>query len=61
MLSCKSIGHSGWYLEDSIIHRSHWLHQEAVFNDYFKEQIAFSDIKIQRLENSWSDNFQSNL
>lgn len=52
MLSCKSIGHSGWYLNYSIIHWSCWLHQKAVFNDYFEEQIAFSDIKIQCIENS---------
>lgn len=51
MLSCKSIDLSVWYLNDNIIHWSHWLNQKAVFNDYFKEQIAFSNIKIQCTEN----------
>lgn len=60
MLSCKSIDCSVRYLNDNIIHWSHWLKQNVVFNDYFKEQITFSNIKIQFTENFGSDNFQSN-
>lgn len=51
MLLCKSIDCSIWYLNDNIIHWSHWIYKKAVFNDFFKEQIAFSNIKIQYREN----------
>lgn len=43
MLSYKCACHSGWYLDDRIIYL---LHQKIVFNDYFKQQISFSDIEI---------------